>query len=53
MRTVTEYEAAGRAVSKKATRLAKKAAEADVQIQRTSAKKKGAKVNSVQRECRI
>jgi hypothetical protein len=53
MRAVTEYEVAGRAVIEKTARWAKKAAEADMQIQRPSAKVKGAKVNSAQRECQI
>jgi hypothetical protein len=52
MRAVTEYEAVGRTVIEKTARLAKKAAEADVQIQRPSAKVK-AKVNSAQCEYRI
>ena len=52
MRAVTGYEAVGRTVIEKTARLAKKAAEADVQIQRPSAKVK-AKVNSAQCEYRI
>jgi hypothetical protein len=53
MRAVTEYEAVGRTVIEKTARLAKNAAEANVQIQRPSAKVKGAEVNGAQCEYRI